>query len=137
MQQIEVEMVGAQAPEARLAGTCDALSRDFVGLDLGNQVDAITLSGNRFVDEFLGAAAAVIARGIDQRHAERNARAQRLLLNLSRMPSLTEMPATLAERRDGNAVRKPHRAPGGIRWGVGGGSRSCISMQGERSAQGG
>src|SRR5205807_4317666 len=71
----------ARACQARLASTRDAISRLLVGLHLGDQEYAVALTGRHATNELLGAAVAVITRRIDQRHAERNACAQRLFLN--------------------------------------------------------
>src|SRR5271170_202291 len=101
-------MLGAETNEARRAGTRDAISRDFIGLHLGDQKYTIALTGDHVPDEFLGAAISVISRGIDQRHAERNAAAYRLLLERWRVPSLPQMPRALAERGDDGTVWKPH-----------------------------
>src|SRR5436853_1827338 len=67
MQQIEIEMVGAETSQARLASTRDAISRHLVGLHLGDQEYAVALTGNHVTNELLGAAVAVITRRIDQR----------------------------------------------------------------------
>src|ERR1700756_2929595 len=104
MQQIEIEMVGAETSEAPLGTTRDAISRHFIGLHLGDQEYTVALTGNRVTDELLGAAVSVISRRIDQCHAERNACPERLFLHSQGMPPLTEMPAALTERRDGRAV---------------------------------
>src|SRR5262249_29761652 len=47
---------------------------------------------------------------IDQRHAERYARAYRLFFNSLRMPSLSEMPSTLTDCGNGGAVWKRYSA---------------------------
>src|SRR5438132_10716189 len=106
MQQIEIEMVGAETSQARLASTRDAPSRQLVGLHLGDQEYTVALTGKHATNQFLGAAVAVISRRIDQRHPERNAYAQRLFFNSWRMPSQSEMRGALTERRDGSAVWK-------------------------------
>ena len=77
-----------------------------IALYLGDQEYAVALTGNHVTEELLGTAAAVVTRCIDQRHAHRQAGAQRLFLDSHRMPSLTEVPAALTERRDGGAVWK-------------------------------
>src|SRR5262249_41663497 len=56
----------------------------------------------------LRAAAAVEFRRVDQRHAERKARAQRLFLLRLRTPSLSEPRGALTERRDDSAVAEFH-----------------------------
>src|ERR1700686_986148 len=106
MQQVEIQILAAETGEARRASTRDATGRHFIALHLGDQEYAVALTGNRVTKELLGAAVAVVSRRIDQRHAERNACAQRLFLDSWRMPCLTEVPAALTERRDGRAVWK-------------------------------
>ena len=71
---------------------------DFIALHLGDQEDTVALALEHVSKELLGAAVAVVSRGVDQRHAERDARAQRLFLDIRRMSSLAQMPATLPER---------------------------------------
>src|ERR1700704_4827161 len=115
MQQIEIETVGAETSQARLASTRDARSGHLVGLHLGDEEYTVALTGNHATNQFLGAAVAVVSRRIDQRHAERNACAQRLFLDGWRMPFLTEVPAALTERRDGRAVRKLYGTRSSIR----------------------
>src|ERR1700724_260917 len=106
MQQIEIKILGAETSEARRASTRDAVARHLIALHLGDQEYAVALTGNHVTNELLGAAVAVISRRVDQRHAERNACAQRLFLDSWRMPSLTEVPAALTDRRHGSAVWK-------------------------------
>src|ERR1700680_1589956 len=106
MQQIEIQMFAAEPSESRRASTRDAIARHLIALHLGDEEYAVALTGNHVTNELLGAAVAVVSRRIDQRHAERNACAQRLFLDNWRMPCLTEVPAALTERRDGRAVWK-------------------------------
>src|SRR5467141_491423 len=112
MQQIEIQIFAAETSEARRASTRDAIARHLIALHLGDQEYAVALTGNHVTKELLGAAVAVVSRRIDQRYAERNACAQRLFLDSWRMPSLTEVPAALTERRDGGAVWKPYGTRG-------------------------
>ncbi len=77
VQEVKIEMVGAEPLEARLAGARDAIARHMVRPHLRNQEDLIALAGNRAADEFLGA---VHFRRIDKRHSGGDARAQCLLL---------------------------------------------------------
>src|SRR3981081_1124675 len=136
MQQIEIQMLAAETSEARRASTRDAIARHLIALHLGHQEYAVALTGNHVTNELLGAAVAVVSRRIDQRHAERNACAQRLFLDGWRMPFLTEVPTALAERRDGRAVRKLYGTRSSIRRRASTRNLcSCLSRQ--RCAQGG
>src|SRR5579862_9514414 len=106
MQQIVIQILAAETSQTRRASARDVIARDLIALHLGDQEYAVALTGNHVTDELLGTTVAIVSRRIDQRHSERNACAQRLFLDSYRMPSLTEMPAALTERRDGSAVRK-------------------------------
>ena len=75
VQQVKIEMIGAETCEARLAGACDAVARHVVWPHLRDEEDAIALAGNRPADEFFGA---VNFRRVDDRHPERDARTHRL-----------------------------------------------------------
>src|SRR6516164_1904728 len=106
MKQIEIQVPSAETSEARRASTRDAIAGHFIGLHLGHQEYAVALTGNHLTNRLLRAAVTVVSRCIDQRHAERNACAQRLLLNSWRVPSLTQMRGALTERWDASAVWK-------------------------------
>src|SRR5262249_12289442 len=73
---------------------------------LGDQEDTVALTGNRAADELLGA---VDFRRVDQRHAERDACAQRFLFNGLRMSSLSKTRGPLSQGRDDGAIRKLDR----------------------------
>src|SRR5579862_4730169 len=120
MQQIEIEIVRAEAPEARCAGPRDAISGDLVALDLGDQEYALAGTGEHVTDELFGTTAPIVSGSVDQRHPEREAGTQRVFLDTFRMPSLPEMPAALTERGHCRAVRKTHGTPRGVRCRTGG-----------------
>ncbi len=108
MQEVEIEMVGAEAFEARLASARDAVSRHVVGPHFGHEENAIALAGDRTTNEFLGA---VNFRRVDHRHSERKARAQRFFFIGLRAFSLSKTRGALAQGRDDRSVAKLHRAP--------------------------
>jgi hypothetical protein len=56
VQQIQIEVVGAEMAEASLASTRHAVSRQFVGLHFGNQEYAVALTGDYVAYQFLRAA---------------------------------------------------------------------------------
>jgi hypothetical protein len=107
VQQIEIEMISTEALEARLASAQDSVSRDMSGPHLGDQEDAIALTGDRAADEFLGA---VHFRRVDQRHAERQASAHGFFFIGLRMFPLSQTRRALAQCRDDRAVAKLYRA---------------------------
>ena len=69
-----------------------------------NQKYAVALIVNHVADQFLGPAVAIVVRCVDQRHAERNACAQRFFFNSGRVFSLRETRRALTERRDDGAI---------------------------------
>src|ERR1700730_8542200 len=108
-------MIRAETGEARLASPRDAFSLHVIWRHFGDQENAGALTGNRPADEFLGAAVAIRLRRIDQRHPERNARAQRFFLNGFRMSPLREPPRALTERRDDCSVAELYRTSCSVR----------------------
>ena len=70
MQQIEIEIVGAETSKAQLASTSNAVSGHVIGFHFGNEKYAVTLAGNHVAYQFLGASVAIILSGIDQPHAK-------------------------------------------------------------------
>src|SRR5262245_62793162 len=70
MQEIKIEMIGAEALETRFTGARNAIAGHVVGPHLGHEKNAIALTGNRATYEFLRA---VNLRRVDQRHPERKA----------------------------------------------------------------
>src|SRR5215470_8983063 len=73
MQQIEIEVVGAETSEACLAGTRDAVPRHFITFHFRDQENAVALPAEHMAQELLGAAVAVVSRGIEQGHTDRDA----------------------------------------------------------------
>jgi hypothetical protein len=61
MQQIEIEMIGAQTGEATLTSTHHAISGHLIGFHLGDQEGTVTLTGDRVANQFLGTAVTVIS----------------------------------------------------------------------------
>jgi hypothetical protein len=109
VQQIEIEIVSAETGEARLASARDAISGHVIGLHLGDQEYAVTLTGNYVANQFLGTAFAVTFRRVDQRHAKRNACAQCFFFNSCRTFSLPNMPGALTEDGNNGAIVKFYR----------------------------
>src|SRR3954453_17218108 len=65
MQQVEVQVIGAEPGKARLASPRDTVSGHVIGRHLGDQEYAVALTGNGAADQFLGAALAVPLRRAD------------------------------------------------------------------------
>ena len=65
MQQVQIEMIRAEAGEAGFTGAQRAISGHMIGLDFRNQEHAVTLPGDCAADQFLGTALAVILGRVD------------------------------------------------------------------------
>ena len=70
MQQIEVDAIGAEAPQAALAGGDGTPARGVVRVDLADDEDLVAAPGDGFAHHLLGAAFAVHLGGVDEAHAE-------------------------------------------------------------------
>ncbi len=139
MHQIEIQIPAAEPSEACRTSTRDAIARHLISLHLGDQEYPVAPAGNHVTKELLGAAASVVSRRIDQCHAERDSSLQRLFLDSLRMPSLTEVPAALTERRDHgfrrrasirnlrSRLRRSHCTQGGQRQAEGGTLRTKLA----------
>src|SRR5688572_10870127 len=110
MQQIQIEIVGAETVEAPVDRLLEPAQFNLIGLHFQGEKYTVALTGNHPTDESLGGAVSIISRRIDHRHAKRDACAHRLFLDRLSTPSLTEMPAALTERRDGRAIWKRYGA---------------------------
>ena len=56
MQKVKIEIISAEACEARLASARDAVSRHVSGPHLGDQEYVVALTGNYSANQFLGTA---------------------------------------------------------------------------------
>ena len=108
MQQIEVDPVGAQPPEAALAGSNDAAARSVVRIDLADDEEIIAQPFDGAGDHLLGTTAAIHLGGVDQRHAEFDPEAHRRRLFRDPAAILAHMPCPLAEGRHALAAGQCH-----------------------------
>jgi hypothetical protein len=105
------------APQAALAGRLHAAAVGIVGIDFADQEHLVAAAGDRLAHHFLGAALAVHLGGVDQRHAEVQAQAQRRHLVAARADGSSPMfqvpwPSTGIRLPDGNSklfIRSPLR----------------------------
>jgi len=104
VQQIEVDMIGAQPLQAARAGRRHAGARGVVRIHLADHEGPVALAGDRLRHHLLGAAVAVHLGGVDQRHAQVEAEAQRGGLVLGAALALTHPPGALADGRYRGAV---------------------------------
>src|SRR6185437_1398242 len=110
VQQIEIDMISPEPAKARLTSTRHGISSSVFGFYLGHHEGTVTLASNHALDQFFGTAHTVIARRVNERHAERKARAQRFFLVACRTSSLPDMPGALPDGGDADAVTKLDRA---------------------------
>ena len=98
VQEIEVDAVGAQPPEAPAAGGHRALDRGVVREHLADQEDGVAPAGDRLADDLLGGAVRVQLGGVDERHAELETLAERRDLLGAARRILAVAPGCLADR---------------------------------------
>lgn len=99
MQQIQIDAIGAQALERRLACGDDTAAARMMRQHLADDEQALAHVGERVADKRLGRAVAVHLRGIDERHAEIDALAQRGDLGCALRGPLAHFPGALPELR--------------------------------------
>jgi hypothetical protein len=99
VQQIEIEAVRSETPQAVLARSDRTRLCRIFGKDLADKEQFVAASGDRFADKHLGSAVRVHLRGVDQRHAEIDAEAERRNFLLSTPRVFSHAPRALAERR--------------------------------------
>src|SRR5258708_26323895 len=106
MQQIEIQAICLETPQTALARVHGSASSRIVRQHLANQKDLVTVAGDSFSDELLGAAIGVHLSRVDEGHPQVNAGAQRLYLHVTRMFSLRHAPCALPEHGDRLAIRQ-------------------------------
>jgi len=106
VQEIQVELVGGEAREALRARVVRALASRTAGPHLPDEEHLAAPPGDRLPDEPLALPVRVELGGVDECHAEIDAGAQRLDLDLPRMAALGEVPRAHAEGGDRLAARK-------------------------------
>ncbi|MNT52707.1 hypothetical protein D3C72_1897460 [compost metagenome] len=104
MQQVQVDAVGAQPPQAALARLHGAAAAGVERIDLADQEGLIAPPRQGLADHFLGLALAVHLGGIDQPQAQVQAQPQRGDLFGARGGRLAHVPRSHAERGDALAV---------------------------------
>ncbi len=109
MQQIEVDLVDADAGKAPLAGLDRAPAAGIPRIDLGDDEQALAPALDGAANDAFGVAFAVHFGRIDQRHAEFDAGPEAGDFALGFRRPLTHVPGALAESRDFDAVRKGDR----------------------------
>ena len=101
-------MISTEPGKARLTSTCHGVScSDLIGFHLGHDEGAVTLTGNRAIDQFLGTAFTVIPRRVNQSHPERKRPVRNdSSSSAARCLPCPTCPEALTDRRDNNAVAK-------------------------------
>ena len=105
VQQIKVDAVGVEVPEAALAGRDGAAPRRVARQHLADDEHAVAFAGDRLGDDLLGRTVAIHLRGVDQGHAQVDPGLQRRDLVLAPGLALAHAPRAEAEGR--------HRFAGG------------------------
>jgi hypothetical protein len=100
VQQVQVQAVGVQPPDAVLAGPGRALAGRVVRQHLADQEDLVAAAGDGPGDQFLRLAVAVHLGRVDQVHAQIQAAAQRGDLRVPAARDLAQVPGALAEHRN-------------------------------------
>src|SRR5581483_7175796 len=117
VQEVAVEVVGPQAPQARLARRDGPGEARVLGQHLADDeqlLAAAARAGHRLRDQLLGAAVAVHLGGVDVHEIELEAGAQRLDL-LTPARGAAHLPGPLPDDRDRDAVRAEGPPPDGDR----------------------
>ena len=119
VQQIEVQPVGAQPLQARLAGPGDTAAPGVLGIDLADEENLLAEIPQRLAQEALRGALAVHLGGVDQAHAELDPQAQSRRFHLAPAGLFAHPPGALAEHGNTPAIRqrdRPHlgRSEGSI-----------------------
>ena len=109
MQQVEVDGFATEPAQAALAGRRQTLAAGVVRVDLADQEDLFAASRDSRADHVFGAALGVHLGGIDQRHPQFDAFAQRRDLALAFSGLLADMPGTLADGGDLLAIDQRER----------------------------
>ena len=122
VQQVEVEPVGAEPPQAALAGGDGALGRRIVRIDLADQEDLVAPAADRLADHLLGTALGVHLGRVDQASGRGRARAAGPRTSAARLARLlAHAPGALAEHRDLLAAGERQRAHRPFRHALGSG----------------
>src|SRR5262245_53146198 len=98
MQEVDVDAIRLQALQAALCGVGEPGPGAVPWIGLGDQEYLLAPALDRLADDFLGLAFAIHLRGVDQRHAEIEAKPDRLH-RLAALPPL-QFPSALTKRRD-------------------------------------
>lgn len=103
MQQIQINVVRAQAPEAGFTRTGHALLAGVVRVDLAHQEHLVAPAADGFADDFLGAPLAIHLGGVDEGHALVDPQLQCRDFGATPVRVFAHAPGALADDRDGNA----------------------------------
>ena len=110
VEQIQVEAVGLQPAQARLAGGNRAAPGGVLGQHLADKEDLAAAIGKRFGDELFSCAISVHFRRVDDRHPEVDGHLQGRNLVGARLPPVAHIPRADPERRDGFSVWERNRS---------------------------
>jgi len=103
VQQVQVDVLGAQALKAAFAGQGNTLATGIVRVDLADQEHLVALPGNGLADHFLGTTVAIHLGGVDQDHAPVNTGLQGTYFLGALVAVLAHAPGALADDRNGHS----------------------------------
>ncbi|CAI8795829.1 hypothetical protein EMIT0196P_20331 [Pseudomonas chlororaphis] len=103
VQQVQIDIVGPQAPQAAVAGLGNAFAAGVVRVHLADQEHPVALAGDGGANHFLRAALGIHLGGIDQTQAPFDTGLQCGNLGVALVALLAHAPGTLANHRDGHA----------------------------------
>ncbi len=106
VQQIQVDAIGLQPPQAALAGGRNAGARGILRQHLADDEQLVPLPCAGLGDDLLGTPAGVHLGGVDQGHAEVDPKTQRIDLTPRLAVLLAHVPRALAKRGDCLPTRK-------------------------------
>ncbi|MCY1554452.1 hypothetical protein D9M68_910260 [compost metagenome] len=99
MQQVEVDALGIQPPQAARAGRRHTLAAGVVRIDLADQKHLLAHPGNRLAHHQLGAAFAVHLGRVDQAQAQLDTLAQRRHFRAPLAGHFAHAPGALTDQR--------------------------------------
>jgi len=110
MEQIEIEPIRVEPPQAGLAGLDRSVPRRMVRQHFADEEDVRAAAGDGIADDLLGAAAPVHLCRVDERHPDLDAEAKRGKFAGAATAVFAHAPRTLTEHRHGFPRGQPCRA---------------------------
>jgi hypothetical protein len=100
VQQIEIDLIHAESPEAAYAGRDGAIARRILRQNLTDQEDVVAPAPDCLANQLLGGPIGIHFRGVDQRHAEFDPGTKRRDLIRPPLWVFCQVPRSLAKDRN-------------------------------------